>query len=195
MKEKKSILLHICCGPCAIYPLSFFREMNLAVTMFFYNPNIHPYKEYQRRLNTLKDFNKDFNKDYKSTLIVQEAYNELNIFLQELLNNEANRCEKCYTWRLRKVAEYAKNNGFQSFSTSLLVSPYQKHDLIKNAGEQAAEEFAVEFLYYDLRAGWNTAMATAKEREYYRQPYCGCIFSEKERYYTIKTEGRVDVIR
>ena len=97
--------------------------------------------------------------------------------------NIEGRCVSCHEVRLRKAAQVAKENGFDAFTTSLLVSPYQKHDLIRAVGEKVAQEEGIEFFYQDFREGWQEGVDISLELELYRQPYCGCIFSEKERYW------------
>ena len=171
------LLLHICCGPCAAYPVKDLREKGIDITGYFFNPNIHPYKEFSRRLDTLKDYAQRKN----LPLLIDDRYT-LEAFLKNALSAPNGRCRMCYEVRLRKAAEIAKNNNFDAFSTTLLVSPYQKHDIIKEVAEQIAAEEGIPFYYSDFRTGWKEGVAISKEMELYRQPYCGCIFSEKERY-------------
>lgn len=177
------ILLHICCGPCSIYPIKFLRELDEKITTvddvvgYFYNPNIHPYKEFKHRLDTAKAYTKQIGLEF----IVNDDY-ALREFLQGALVAVDSRCHFCYEMRLRHVAKQAKALGFAAFTTSLLVSPYQKHELIHEIGEKIASEEGIPFYYIDFRPGWNEGVAVSKELELYRQPYCGCIFSEQERY-------------
>ena len=173
----KKILLHVCCGPCAIYPLQRLRELGFKVTGYFFNHNIHPFKEYQRRLDTAKQFAVDENME----LIVGGGY-ELEEFLLNVAANYRDRCEYCYASRLEKAVEYAQLNLFELFTTTLLVSPYQKHDLLVAKAQQAAKAAGAKFFYEDFRSGWKESVTICRERGYYRQPYCGCIYSEKERY-------------
>lgn len=172
----KKLLLHCCCGPCATYPISEIKDQ-LDVTAFFYNHNIHPFKEFKKRLNTLETYLKDIN----IPLVAYREY-ELKEFLRDAVFNEEKRCTFCYKVRLKKSAEYAKENGFDAFSTTLLYSKYQNHELIINYGKQYAEEFGVEFYYSDFRVGWQEGIDESIARDMYRQPYCGCIYSEQERY-------------
>ena len=171
------ILLHICCGPCAAYPVKTLKENGHEITGYFYNPNIHPYKEFMRRLETAQEFAGKAGIE----LIADKEY-ELETFLRNALINLDKRCSYCYESRLRQAAKFAKQNGYECFSTSLLVSPYQKHDIIKATCEKIALEEKIPFLYVDFRDGWNEGVQISKDMELYRQPYCGCIFSEKERY-------------
>lgn len=173
----KKVLLHICCGPCSIYPLQVLRE-EADVAGFFFNPNIHPYTEWKARLETLEKYAVDIGLD----MIIDPRY-LLEDFLRGVLNQEDARCSFCYETRLRNTAKTAKEKGFQAFSSTLLVSPFQKHDLIRQVGEAVAKDEGIEFLYRDFRTGYRDATQLSRELGMYRQKYCGCIFSEKERYY------------
>ena len=183
MTNKRKMLLHICCAPCSTFPLKNLCEnhQEFDITGYFYNPNIHPYKEFKKRLDTLKLFAEKTNLN----LIVDSNY-DIEDFIREQIksiDSGKDRCLKCYTLRLKQVASFAKENNFDVFSTTLLVSPYQKHDLIKLSGEIISSELGVDFYYQDFREGWHEGVQISKDLELYRQPYCGCIFSEKERYY------------
>jgi predicted adenine nucleotide alpha hydrolase (AANH) superfamily ATPase len=179
------ILLHICCGPCATYPVKALREAGHDLEGFFFNPNIHPYKEFSRRLETLQEY------AAKVDLAVHiDSRYLLEQFLQAALVDLDGRCSMCYEIRLRAAARFAKENGFDAFSTTLLVSPYQKHDVICQVAEQIAKEEGLPFHYTDFRPGFREGVEISKEMELYRQPYCGCIFSEKERYCK-KNKGNV----
>lgn len=171
------ILVHICCGPCSIFPVARLREQGHELQGYFFNPNIHPYKEFCRRLDTLKEYAADIG----LSLQVDKRY-LLEDFLTRVIRSERLRCEECYELRLRETALQARLLGVDAFTTTLLVSPYQKHELIRNAGEAAAVETGVAFHYEDYRPGWQSGVTVSREREMYRQPYCGCIFSEKDRY-------------
>ena len=171
------ILLHICCGPCSIFPVARFREQGHELQGYFFNPNIHPYKEFTKRLDTLKTYAAEID----LPLIVDDRY-LLEEFLSLVVRSERLRCEECYEMRLHEAARQARRIGADAFCTTLLVSPYQKHELIRRAGEEAAAKNGVAFFYEDFRPGWQNGVAISREREMYRQPYCGCIFSEKERY-------------
>lgn len=171
------LLMHMCCGPCSIYPLASLREQGHEVMGLFYNPNIHPYQEFSRRLETLKDWADQEN----LKVIVDEDY-QLEEFLRQVAYREGHRCQVCYATRLKKAAQFAKAGHFDGFTTSLLVSPFQKHELIKQIGESIAEENGIPFYYEDFRTGFKQGVETSKAREMYRQQYCGCIFSERDRY-------------
>ncbi|NMC33758.1 MAG: epoxyqueuosine reductase QueH [Veillonellaceae bacterium] len=171
------ILLHICCGPCSIFPIAQLREMGHQLEGFFFNPNIHPFKEFERRLDTLKEYAAAV----ALPLTVDGRY-LLEDFLKEAMRSDRIRCESCYEMRFRIAAAMAKQLSCDAFTSTLLVSPYQKHDLIHEVGERVAGETGMPFYYVDFRPGWHLGVQISRERQMYRQPYCGCIFSEKERY-------------
>lgn len=171
------ILLHTCCGPCSIFPTMRLADEGHEFSLYYFNPNIHPYKEFKRRLNTLREY--ALLKKY--TLIVDKNY-PLEECVRGMLDEPTVRCAYCYRVRLEKTAIYAKENYFEAFSTSLLVSPYQKHDLIKLIAEEIAAKVGIPFYYEDYRNGYQEGVDVSKELEMYRQPYCGCVFSERDRY-------------
>ncbi|EGO61849.1 epoxyqueuosine reductase QueH [Acetonema longum] len=175
-----NLLLHMCCGPCSIYPVKQIRESGIEVTGFFYNPNIHPYKEFARRLEAAELYAQKVN----LSMIIQPEYT-LEEYIKQVLDSPGGRCRACYRLRLRRTAEYARENGFSHFSTTLLVSPYQQHEIIRETAETVAAETGVPFYYVDFRTGWKEGVAISREMELYRQPYCGCIFSERDRYYKL----------
>lgn len=174
---KNKLLLHICCAPCGIIPISSFKK-DFEVIGLFYNPNIHPYKEYLDRLSSVKKLSSDFEIN-----ILFEEYN-WEKFLKELIltNNtlEPSRCEICYRMRLNKTNIIAKEMGIKYISTTLLYSIYQKHDLIKDIAEEKIKD--AEFIYRDFRPHYREGVVRSMELNYYRQKYCGCIFSNYDRY-------------
>ncbi|ABO50191.1 protein of unknown function DUF208 [Desulforamulus reducens MI-1] len=174
----KKLLLHTCCGPCAIHPLDELRSKGFEVFGLFYNPNIHPYTEFKKRRDQLEEYAQQQN--WK--VIFDEEY-RLDEYLHEVIHRETKRCQLCYNMRLKKAAQMAKKGNFDAFSTTLLVSPFQKHDLIRELGENLAEQYGVPFYYQDFRPGYKEATIKSKELEMYRQQYCGCIYSERDRYY------------
>ncbi|TYO97943.1 epoxyqueuosine reductase QueH [Desulfallas thermosapovorans] len=171
------ILLHTCCGPCTIYPLKQLRSENHEVYGYFCNPNIHPYTEWQRRKETLLDYARSNNLQ----VIVNDDY-DLEGYLREVVHRESVRCRYCYIMRLRQTAQVARHGKFDAFSTTLLVSPFQKHDLIAEIGRAVGEEAGVPFYYHDFRSGFREATELSRSLNMYRQQYCGCIYSERERY-------------
>lgn len=172
------LLLHTCCGPCTIYPLRVLREGGMEVTGFFFRHNIHPYTECLKRQETLAAYAQKM----ALPLILQEGY-ELEDFLRKLIFREKDRCLICYHERLLATALLAQNGCFDYFSSTLLYSKFQRHDHIRSIGEAVGREVGVPFYYQDFREGWQEGVRVSKEAGMYRQPYCGCIFSEKERYF------------
>ena len=172
------LLLHTCCAPCSIYCIQELKNENIEPTIYWYNPNIHPYKEYESRRNCLKEYSKSINVQ----AIFEENYG-LREFCKNVVNDLENRCRNyCYKVRLEQTAKYAKENGYDSFSTTLLVSPYQNHEELKILGEELAKKYEIEFVYRDFRVGFREGQTKARELELYMQKYCGCIFSEEDRY-------------
>ena len=170
-------LLHICCAPCANMPIEVLRSDKLEVTGFWYNPNIHPFTEYRARRNCLRN--------YAATIelpIIEKNDYALRPFIREVAGDIANRCGKCYEMRLFETARTARELGFDSFTSSLFISPYQNHDLMAETARRAAKEYGVEFLYRDFRPYFKAGQAFAREHDFYMQKYCGCVFSEEERY-------------
>ncbi len=172
------ILLHICCAPCVIYPLKTLRNEGLDIMGFFYRNNIHPYTECIRREETLKSYSAAM--DLK--VIYQDGY-DLEGFIRNVAFRESNRCDYCYHERLKSTALMAKRGKFDYFSTTLLYSKFQKHDAVKSIGDAVGKSVGVKFYYDDFRKGWTEGVETSKSVKLYRQQYCGCIYSEKERYY------------
>lgn len=171
------LLMHICCGPCTIYPLKELRIQGHEVTGMFYNPNIHPYQEYQRRLQTLNDYAaKAFLK-----VLCAEDY-PLEEFLRKTAFQGNARCEYCLQDRLQHTADMVSVGKYDGFTTTLLYSRYQKHDLIRDLGEHISRQSGIPFVYQDFRAGWSEGVKISRDLGMYRQQYCGCIYSEKERF-------------
>lgn len=170
------LLMHMCCGPCAVYPYGVLSKEH-DITGLFYNPNIHPYTEYKKRMDAAKEFADK--SGYR--LITIDEYN-LEEFLRNAAFREGQRCMMCYADRLFRTASVAKKGYFDAFTTTLLVSPFQKHDLIKKIGEEAGAKYGVEFLYKDFREGFKEGVEKSKQLGLYRQQYCGCIYSERDRY-------------
>ncbi len=171
------VLFHICCAPCAIYPYYHMIEENMGPVGFFYNPNIHPYLEYRKRLDTLRDFAAHADMD----LTISEGY-DLDAFLSRVVGKGAARCEQCYRMRLDAAATEAVKQGTPLYTSSLLYSKRQKHDLIIGVARETAVDHRIEFYYEDFRRGWREGIMESKALGLYRQQYCGCIYSEMERY-------------
>ena len=173
------LLMHTCCAPCSIYCISYLREHNIEPVVYWYNPNIHPYKEYEARKNCLKEYTKIIEVE----AIFEDEYG-LKDFCKNTINDLENRCTNyCYKVRLEKTVQYAKQNGYDTFTTTLFVSPYQKHEQLKKICEELAQKYDINFLYIDFRPGFRQGQAKARELGLYMQKYCGCVFSEEMRYY------------
>jgi predicted adenine nucleotide alpha hydrolase (AANH) superfamily ATPase len=176
--KKKKLLMHVCCAPCLVAPYEHLQsEGEYEIWGFWYNPNIHPWVENQRRLQTFRDY-----VDKVGLQLIEKDEYDLEGFLRQTSFREGNRCRICYHMRLRYAAIVAAKGNFDYFTSTLLYSKFQKHDLIREIGEAAGREQGVKFLYRDFREYWKEGIARSKELEMYRQQYCGCIYSEKERY-------------
>ena len=171
------LLMNICCAPCANAPISSLRERGVEVTGFWYNPNIHPFTEYRARRNCLRDYAETIS----LPLIEKDDYG-LRPFCRAVSEDIAGRCVKCYEMRLFETAKTAKEQGFDAFTSSLFISPYQNHELMMDVARRAAEEYGVEFYYEDFRPLFRLGQERARELGFYMQKYCGCVFSEQERY-------------
>ncbi len=147
------------------------------MTAFWFNPNIHPFKEYEARRDCLIDYMNELNIPLK----VKEDYG-LREFVKNVADDIENRCVYCYTHRLHETAKFAKENGFDGFTSTLFASLYQNHELMKAAAQSFADEFGVEFIYRDFRPNFREGNQKARENGFYMQKYCGCVFSEEDRY-------------
>jgi predicted adenine nucleotide alpha hydrolase (AANH) superfamily ATPase len=167
------LLLHTCCGPCFLGSWAYVSEFE--VTNFFYNPNIQPEEEYRLRFENLKKAAKG-----KSVGILERPYNPQE-HVDAISNDRSfpSRCISCYALRLEETAEQAKEMGFDAFSTTLLVSPYQLHGKLKDLGISLSEKFGVDFFYRDFRPNFRKGQALSKEMNIYRQRYCGCLLSKE----------------
>ena len=170
--------MHACCAPCSVYCIDSLRKEGIEPTLFWYNPNIHPYIEYKTRRDCLKDYARQVN----AKLIVDEDYG-LDEFCRNVADDIPNRCVNyCYKKRLTETVRYAAKHGYDAFTTTLLISPYQKHDELKHICEELFALSGVKFLYRDFRIGFREGQNKARALGLYMQKYCGCIFSEEERY-------------
>jgi len=169
------LLLHICCGPCALYPVKELLSKKFdKITGFFYNQNIHPPSEYKRLKDTLSEAALKIGFE-----IVIPKYKMEEYFRKTLSKEDSpERCLLCWELRLSETADFAKANGFGAFTTTLLVSPYQDHEKVKETGERIAVEKDIQFYYQDFRPGFKDSQEQAKKENLYRQKYCGCVFSE-----------------
>ena len=182
----EKILMHMCCGPCSIFPVKESLKNEYEVEGYYYNPNIHPHDEYIRRrdgtqiLSDAMDVkvhhseNYDADKFFKRVTFTKEDGHKGHL-------DHGERCWHCYDIRMGEVARMAKEKGFDYFSTALLYSKYQNHEIIIEACERASHEHEIKFYYDDFRVGWGRGIKWSKKMRMYRQNYCGCIYSKKER--------------
>lgn len=175
MTEK--VLLHICCGPCALYPVPALREEGFELMGFYFNPNIHPYQEYLKRIEALQTVAINLN----LRMLWSEEY-QVREWFRAVSFREEKRCELCYYLRFSETARYARQGKFDYFTSTVFYSKFQKHELAKEIAEAVAKEYQVEFLYRDFRVGWKQGIEQSLTLGIYRQKYCGCIYSEYERY-------------
>jgi len=173
------LMLHTCCGPCAIYPVQRLRASGITVHGYFYRDNIHPYSECCRREEALVSYAQTID----LPIIVPKEY-DLDGFLRKAVFREADRCRICYHSRLTATARIAARGRFDAFSSTLLYSRYQAHDVIREVGEAIGREMDIPFYYDDFRIGWKDGIAASKRLGMYRQSYCGCIYSERDRHYS-----------
>jgi predicted adenine nucleotide alpha hydrolase (AANH) superfamily ATPase len=173
----KKVLIHICCAHCAAYTIEHWQREGYETAGFWYNPNIHPYNEHQQRLESMKQLASQKN----IPLIIAEGY-DMPEYFRRVAGHEEERCRYCFELRLTKTAETAREQGYDTFTTTLLISPHQKHELIKDVGEKEAWGKGVVFLYADLRKRYSESRHITKPLDLYRQQYCGCVYSEWERY-------------
>ncbi|MFH2116787.1 MAG: epoxyqueuosine reductase QueH [Bacillota bacterium] len=165
----------MCCAPCAVYPVQVMKEKGIEIDGLYYNPNIHPYEEFQKREENIEK------------LAAQEGFfvHYLPDFKEDLWlaleSKDQNKCNMCYEMRLKKAFEFAKEHGYNAVTTSLLVSPYQQHELIIEIAKKYAKVYDVSFYYEDFRVGYRQGQKKAKEFGLYCQRYCGCILSLKEK--------------
>ncbi|MFC2022881.1 epoxyqueuosine reductase QueH [Chloroflexota bacterium] len=179
----KSVLVHCCCAHCAAYTVEHWRQQGCEVTALWYNPNIHPYMEHQHRLEAMQSLAREA--DLK--LVVAGDYDMIDYFRQ-VAGHEAERCGHCFRLRLARTAQTATKLGFDAFTTTLLISPQQKHGLLREIGAGLSGEAGVEFLYADLRKRYSDSRHITKPMELHRQQYCGCLYSEWERYANVIIE-------
>ncbi len=171
------VLIHACCGPCAIYPFNVLKKKGHEVMCFFYNPNIHPLREYLQRAESLERTAEAFG----IRAIRMDREYDPAIFLRLTVFREEQRCFLCYQLRLERTRNMALKGGFDFFTTTLLFSKRQQHGLIRSVGESLSRQKSA-FLYEDFRPGWREGREKAHEMGLYRQDYCGCIYSEFERF-------------
>ena len=169
------LLLHACCGPCSLYPVRVLQERGVQVSLLFFNPNIHPLQEYARRWKALQQVAQALG----VPVICPDRYDPA-VYFRHVTFREERRCRLCYILRLERTIHIAKRGGFDAFSTTLLYSKFQKHEDIRQLAEDMRG--SIPFYYEDFREGWSEGIARSKEMGIYRQQYCGCLYSEAERF-------------
>lgn len=173
----KRLLLHICCAPCSTYSIERLREQGFTVHGFWYNPNIHPFSEHEKRRACMQSYAEHVN----LPMIWSEGY-EMPSYLARVVGHETfgERCALCYRMRLSRTAQMARRHDFDAFTTTLLISPYQQQDILRSIGEELARDYSFEFYFENLRKGWSQRSRMARENHLYLQRYCGCLYSEWE---------------
>ncbi len=179
-ERRPRLLLHSCCGPCSSYVLEYLSDY-FDITLFFYNPNIQPAEEYEKRLSAQKQLLE--RAKYKNPVAFLAGEDEPQRFFEAVKGLEncregGARCEKCFELRLSKAAEIAKKGGFDYFATTLTVSPHKNAVLINEIGGRYQNYLPSDF---KKREGYKRSIILSKEYELYRQGYCGCIFSKGEK--------------
>ncbi len=173
----KKLLIHCCCAHCAAYTVTYFCNQGYDVSGLWYNPNVHPFTEHESRRKAVTELSNKL----EFPLITIEDY-EMPEYFRRVAGRETERCLLCFEMRLLKTADIAVNEGFDAFTSTLLISPHQKHDLIREIGNQVAQKHGTTFLYADLRKRYSDSRHFTKPLDLYRQQYCGCIYSEWERH-------------
>ncbi|MCL2265208.1 MAG: epoxyqueuosine reductase QueH [Treponema sp.] len=173
----KNLLLHSCCAPCSVACVDSLRNENIEPHIFWYNPNIHLFTEYKSRRDCLINYAKGENIKFA----IDDEYG-LGSFIKTISPEKKERCGQCYTMRLEKAASFAVQEGYRYYTTTLLISPYQDHEAIKRTCEEMGLKYGVEFLYRDFRPLFREGQAKARAKGFFMQKYCGCVFSEEERF-------------
>lgn len=172
------ILLHVCCAPCGTYTVKRLRELGFdEVVGYWYNPNVHPFGEHERRRETLAQYAHEIDLP-----VIWEPGYEVVEFMRAIHKRERFRvrCAICYRLRLKRAAQAAAREGFDAFTTTLLISPYQDQPAIREVGQEMADAYGLEFYYENFRRGWAEHGRMTREYGLYSQRYCGCLYSEWE---------------
>ncbi len=184
-KEGSSLLLHACCAPCSSAVLERLAS-HFKISILYYNPNITEEKEYQKRLDELKNFISKLTFKYPIN-IIESRYEPKEFFqIAKGLEKEkefGKRCYKCYELRLEETAKVAKEKNFDFFATTLTLSPYKNVSWLNEIGQNLKEKYQINYLYSDFKKknGYKRSIELSKEYNLYRQDYCGCIYSKIER--------------
>ena len=183
--EVKKLLLHSCCAPCSSHVIETLTPY-FDITIIYYNPNIEPYEEYEKRKKEEIRFINEFPHQNKIDIIDCDYDNDKYHTIIKGLESEREggpRCFKCYYLRLEKCASEAKKGGYDYFGTTLTVSPYKNSQKLNEIGAELEEKYGIPYLYSDFKKknGYKRSIELSKEYNLYRQDYCGCIYSRKER--------------
>jgi predicted adenine nucleotide alpha hydrolase (AANH) superfamily ATPase len=170
------LLLHACCAPCAIIPVDDLQKDH-QLTLYWYNPNIHPAAEYLLRREALDAF-----LAIKRCALIDEGSYDIDAYFRETTPAGAQRCRACYRLRLEACARVAMREKFDAFATTMTYSPYQDHAAIREIGQELENTYGVKYMYRDWREQYREGKRQCLELGLYRQKYCGCIYSEQERY-------------
>lgn len=182
LTNKPKLLLHACCGICSSYVLEYL-EPYFEITVLFYNPNIYPNDEYQKRYKTEEELIKKMNKKIK---LVEIGYNQKDFYTKikglEHEKEGGSRCTICYSFRMEQAAIYAKNNNYDYFCTTLSISPYKDAQKLNKIGQILQDKYKIKYLYSDFKKkdGFKKTNLIANKYNLYRQNYCGCEFSKIE---------------
>ncbi len=171
------ILLHACCAPCLVIPYDDLTSQGHDVTAIFFNPNIHPFTERLRR----QDAFDTYTSQNGIKVVEDESGKDMEDWFREVAFRESQKCRICFNFRMDLIGRMAESKGYEAFSTTLLFSRFQKHDLLKSTCEAISEKYQIPFIYNDWRSGWNEGVKRYRKLNLYRQKYCGCVYSEKER--------------
>lgn len=179
---KPKLLLHVCCAPCSSYVLTYLCDY-FDITILYYNPNISPYEEYEKRLNEAKRLIKELNKENIHIMECDydnEKFEEIAKGLEDAPEGGI-RCRKCYKLRIEEAAKFAKENNFDYFTTTLTISPLKNSQVLNQIGKELEEKYNIKYLYSDFKKkeGYKTSIILSKKYNLYRQNYCGCIYSKK----------------
>ncbi|MCR5416801.1 MAG: epoxyqueuosine reductase QueH [Pseudobutyrivibrio sp.] len=180
-----SLLLHSCCGPCSSYCIEYLSQY-FSITVYYYNPNIYPDEEYYTRVKEQQKFIDSFPAVHPVSFI-EGDYDKPRFYdIAKGLEQEPEkgaRCHKCYDLRLRRTAEVAKEKGFDFFSTTLTISPMKDSQVLNQIGQKIAEEVGIDWLPSDFKKknGYKRSTELSKEYDMYRQDYCGCVYSYRDR--------------
>lgn len=185
LEKPPKLLLHCCCAPCSSYVLEYLSEF-FEITCFFYNPNISPQSEYEKRAAELERLISVQPHKYPVSLVVKK-YNSEEFFDEvkglEKIKEGGERCFKCYRLRLKAAAKYAKEYNFDFFCSTLSISPLKNAQKLNEIGEELSEIYKISHLPNDFKkkGGYKRSVELSAEYDLYRQNYCGCVFSKQER--------------